>query len=374
MDKNELQTENMDSVENLKKKKKKKSILSRKRTRRWIARSVLVLLSLSFIFISLYWIPANLNYRVSESFTVSSADETGLNLVVLLPTTGTYQTLSELQVDWPGSWQAERVGRANLVRLEGAIKAGETLTATITYDVHLVMGEAIWTGEPVLSENLLPQEGIPSDSPEVIAQAEGLMVENDALATAGQIYDAVASQTGLTDSLERANVLAALNRAAQIPTRVVMGWVLPDSVPFFRQQIANDTGLHSWNEVFLQDVWQLEDASCCRPFPRQRLLGWSDGRHLVLDMKGDLEAVAQSLAEEAGLDGWQPAPSSSPAFVIWPTDGAETLEVVPAMTAKKTWDGRWAMAIAVVVILTVLEGMMETDYFTKRSKRKAFVD
>jgi hypothetical protein len=200
------------------------------------------------------------------------------------------------------------------------------------------------------------------------------MVENKPLATASQIYDAVASQTSLADSRERANVLAALNRAAQIPTRVVTGWVLPDSVPLFQRQIANDTGLQSWNEVFLQDVWQFEDASCCRRFPRQRLVGWSDGRHLVLEQGDDLEAIYQSLAEEAGQESWQPDPSSSPAFALWSVDGAETLEVVPVMTVKKIWDGRWAMAIAVVVILTVLEGMMETDHLTKRSKRKAFGD
>ena len=370
----EQKNENLDSMENPKNKKKKKHILARKRTRRWIARSVLALLSLSFIFISLYWIPANLTYRISERLTISSADSTELNLVILLPTTGSYQTVSEPEVDWAGSWQSERAGRANLVRLEGAIQAGETLTATISYDVHLVMGRAIWTGEPVLSEELLPQEGIPSGSPEVIAQAEGLMVENEPLATAGQIYDAVACQTGLTDSREQANVLAAFNRAAQIPTRVVTGWVLPDSVPLFRRQIGKDTGLQFWNEVFLQDLWRLEDASCCRRFPRQRLLGWSDGRHLVLETGGDLEAVYRSLAKEAGQDGWQLSSSSSPAYVIWSTDGAETPEVVPVMIVKKTWDGRWIMAIAVVVILTVLEGMMETDHLTKRSKQKAFVE
>ncbi|MBG0771722.1 MAG: hypothetical protein H0S82_08435, partial [Anaerolineaceae bacterium] len=40
------------------------------------------------------------------------------------------------------------------------------------------------------------------------------------------------------------------------------------------------------------------------------------------------------------------------------------------MTAQKTWDGRWAMAIAVVIIILVLERMMENDHFTKKSKRK----
>ncbi len=102
-----------------------------------------------------------------------------------------------------------------------------------------------------------------------------------------------------------------------------MGWVLPDLVPLFSQRLTAETGLQRWNETYLQDAWQLEDATCCRQFPRQRLLGWTEGRHLVLDEVGNLEAVAQSLADEAGQGSWQNISLSSPVYAAWSQDGKE---------------------------------------------------
>ena len=361
--------EHLDSIEEPKKKKRKK-LFSRRRVRRWIARIVVGLLALVFILVSLFWIPANLTYQVKETFTLSAEDSTDIQLVVMLPTSGGYQTVTDPEVDWPGTWQSEMVGRMVLVRLEGEIPAGETVTAEIAYDVELFQGKTSWVGEPVLSDYLLPGEGVPSNSPEIIAQAEALAVENDPLATAQRIYEVVADQQDLTASADRAILLAALNRAAQIPTKVVTGWVLPDSVPLFTRRLTSEDGLRNWNETFLNEAWQLEDASCCRQFPKRSLLGWTDGRHLVLDDLSDLQAVAQSLEDEAGRGSWGYSELSSLAYSVWSLDGEDSFEITSVMTAQKTWDGRWAMAIAVVVMLVVLERMMENDHLTKKSKRK----
>ncbi|QRN82639.1 hypothetical protein JR338_09425 [Chloroflexota bacterium] len=360
--------ENLDSIE-IPKKKKKKKIFARRKTRRWSARVVVAVLALSFILISLYWIPANLTYKVRETFNISAVESMEVNLVVFLPTSGATQTLTNPEVTWPGTWQVETIGRIALLRLVGEIQAGETLTAEVIYRVDTTSGEANWIGEPVLPEELLPSEGIPADSPEIISQAESMVVDNDSLATAKVIYDAVAAQEEITDRNERANFVATLNRAAQIPTRVVTGWVLPDLVPLFSQRLTSETGLQHWNETHLQGAWQLEDATCFRQFLRQRLLGWTEGRHLVLDEVGNLEAVAHSLRDEAGQDSWQSVSLSSPVYAAWSQDGKE-LGITAEMKVQKTWDGRWAMAIAVVTILVVLEKMMETDHFTKKSKRK----
>ena len=368
MTKDEQKKENLDSKEKLKKKKNKKRVLSRKKARRWIARGVMALIALSLIFISLYWIPANLTYRVRETFSISSAESTELNLVALLPSTGAYQTLTEPEVSWPGPWQAEMFGRVNLIRLEGAIEADETLTAEIVYDVDLSQGKTGWVGEPVTSDELL----VEYENQDWSEKAISLIVENDTLATAKRIYDFVSAQEKLPGSGQKAILLAYLNRTIEIPTRVVMGWGLPDSLPLFSQRISDEPslGMRYWNEAFLQDNWKIMDASTGDRFLGPRLLGWTDGRHLVLDSVDGLEALTQSLAEEAGQQGWESDISSSPAYAVWSLDGSESLEVVPELTVTKTWDGRWAMAIAVVVILIVLEWMMETDHFTKKAKQK----
>jgi len=371
MEINENEQEILDSLE--KPKKKKKNFFSRRKARRWSARIIVGILALGFILISLYWIPANLSYRVTEVITISAAESTDLNIVVFLPATGAYQTLTEPEVVWPGNWQEEMSDRMNLLRLESVVQPDEVLTAVVTYRVDLTMGEALWTGEPVLSETLLPGQGVPSNSTEVIARAEALTVENDPLATAQRIYDAVADQQDLTASADRAILLAALNRAAAIPTRVVAGWLLPDSVPLFTRSLTSEDGLRNWNETFLKETWQMEDASCCRRFPKRQLLGWTDGRHLVLDETADLDGVIQSLMEEAGQGSWQIVSLSSPAYAAWSQDSATPLKITSEMKVQKTWDGRWVMAIAVVVILFVLEKMMENDHFMKKSKRKPII-
>ena len=361
--------EHLDSIEEPRKKKRKK-LFSRRRVRRWIARIVVGLLALVFILVSIFWIPANLTYQVKETFTLSAEDSTNIQLVVMLPTSGGYQTVTDPEVDWPGTWQSEMVGRMVLVRLEGEIPAGETLTAEIAYNIDLFQGKTSWVGEPVLSNYQLPGEGVPSNSTEIIAQAEALTVESDPLATAERIYEVVADQQDLTASADRAILLAALNRAVQIPTKVVTGWVLPDSVPLFTRRLNSEDGLRNWNETYLNEAWQLEDASCCRQFPKRQLLGWTDGRHLVLDEDSDLAGVTQSLMEEAGQGNWQIVSLSSPVYAAWSQGSVVPLQITSEMEAQKTWDGRWAMAIAVVVMLVVLERMMENDHLTKKSKRK----
>jgi hypothetical protein len=82
---------------------------------RWRGRLVVAVLALIFVLISLYWVPAELNYRVTESYQITSSDTTDLHLAVLLPISGPYQTVSDPEVTWPGEWQTETIGRVNLL-------------------------------------------------------------------------------------------------------------------------------------------------------------------------------------------------------------------------------------------------------------------
>lgn len=360
-------------------KKEKKSVpdkqLTRQKAPRWRGRLVVAALALIFVLISLYWVPAELNYQVTESYQITSSDTTDLHLAVLLPISGPYQTVSDPEVIWPGEWQTETVGRVNLLRLTGEIQAGETLTLEIRYKVDLAQEKTAWSGEPVVSQDLLPEDQIPADDPDVVAQAVALTVAHDAVATARQIYDQVADKSGEMDSTETAYQLATLNRAAQIPTRVVSGYVLPDSVPFFAVQptVGNSAGLRHWNEFFLENTWQMADASAKQAFYRQRLLGWTEGRHLVLDRSNDLNTLAQSLLAEGSQAAWQTDPAQAMKVVGWSEAGAESLELTPSVSIKKTWDGRWTMAISVVVILVILDWMTETDHYSKKAKAQVAV-
>jgi hypothetical protein len=348
---------------------------TREKAPRWRGRLVVAVLALIFVLISLYWVPAELNYRVTESYQISSTDASDLHLAVLLPISGPYQTVSDPEVTWPGEWQAETVGRVNLLRLTGEIQAGETLTLEIQYKVSLAQEKTSWSGEPVVSHDLLPEDQIPADNPDVIAQAVALTVAHDPEATARQIYDQVAVGSDEMDSTAVAYRLATLNRAAQIPTRVVSGYVLPDSIPLFAVQptVGNSAGLRHWNEYYLENSWQMADASARQAFYRQRLLGWTEGRHLVLDGSNELNALAQSLLAEAGQASWQSDPELALKVVGWSEAGAESLELTPSVSINKTWDGRWAMAVSVVIILVILDWMTETDHYSKKAKAQVAI-
>lgn len=374
MAKKNHKSENMKGSDDPKKTKKKKE-LARRKVRRWRVRTIFALLALAFVLISLYRVPAELNYRVTETYQITSSDTTDLHLAVLLPISGPYQTVSDPEVSWPGSWEAETIGRVNLVRLTGEIEAGEALTLELRYQVDLSQEQVAWTGEPVVSHDLLPDDQIPSDDPDWAAQAAALTVTNDQAATARQIYDYVAAEAGGMDSIESAYQLATLNRAAQIPTRLVTGYVLPDSVPLFGVPLAGvgSTGLRNWNEIFTGHTWQMVDASAKGAFFKRRLLGWTDGRHLVLDRSSDLNALSQSLLDEAGQAAWQSDPALAMKVVGWSETGAGSLDLTSSATVQKTWDGRWTMAVSVVVILVILDWMLETDHYAKKAKTRGTV-
>ena len=358
------------------KKKKRKKELARRRVRRWRGRAVFASLALIFVFISLYWSPAEMNYQVREVYRITSPEAADLHLAVLLPITDAYQTVSDPEVTWPGGWEVETIGRINLLRLEGQIPAGETLTAEITYRVDLAQGQTAWSGEPVVSHDLLPEDEAPSADPEWQAQAEALLAPDDPAGTARQIYDQVAVQRAELDSAATAYRLATLNRAAQIPMRVVAGWIFPDSVPLIKSPLAGDgaAGLRYWNETFLQESWQMADASAHQTLFKPRLLGWTDGRHLALAGAADLNALSQNLMAEAETANWQTDPALAAKVVGWSESGVENLDFTARSTVQKLWDGRWALALAIVVILLILDWMIETDHYSQKAKTSVGVD
>lgn len=160
----------------------------RKRTwkliRRWAARVGLLLIALLFVLLSLHWFPAELHYKLTETYTFTSDEAATVNLAVLLPRSGPYQIVIEPEILWPGIWELEADGRLDVARFSSQIKPGEAIKAVISYKVHLYQGTADWIGEPVRSPDLIPSGSIQSDAAPLVAQAAILQVENNDQASA----------------------------------------------------------------------------------------------------------------------------------------------------------------------------------------------
>jgi len=118
----------------------------------------------------------------------------------------------------------------------------------------------------------------------------------------------------------------------------------------------------------------MADASAHQTLFKPRLLGWTDGRHLALAGAADLNALSQNLMAEAETANWQTDPALAAKVVGWSESGVENLDFTARSTVQKLWDGRWALALAIVVILLILDWMIETDHYSQKAKTSVGVD
>ncbi len=369
-----------------KKNNKKKEIQGRKLKLRmphakWIRWGIVTLLSLVFAVLSLFWIPGNLHYIVTETYAFTSDEAAQVKLAVLLPTSGHYQDISEPDITWQGVWDIRSDGRLDVALFEVDLEAEGTVHAVIQYQVALSQGEARWVGDPVTADDLAPAEEIQSDHAEIIAQAESLTNDGDEQETVRQIFTFTyhhldfsqetgtdtdlsalsAFQSGVGDCAEHANLMTALCRAAQIPAHVISGVIMPDIIPFIPVTAAWDhpAGAHAWVEFFADDAWQMADSGWSGQFFKHTLFGWTDGRHLVYDTALHEAQVYQSLLAEAENDSnWLAAMSAPLRFVAWSDGQAESIQFTPEVTLRKTWDARYLMILSVVVILVVMSWLI----------------
>jgi hypothetical protein len=387
MSKNKKSKEKKSKQEEKEKKRRRKEawVVARK----WIRRVLFALIAFVLIVLSLYWFPAELHYKVTETYSFHSDEAVEVNLAALLPTSGAYQTVTDPQIYWSGTGGTQTDGRLNVVRLNSEIGAGETITAKISYQVNLFQGPSDWIGEPIRSIDLLPSEAIQSEVPELGAQAAALATGQDDRDNVQNIFtwtaqyldpgseadtdqDALSTLTARTgDSLGYANLFAALSRAAEIPARTVTGRVIPELPP----RLSTSQGLNAplafqaWNEVLIQDDWVIVDVFQVRSFLKHKLLGWVDGRHLVYDDVTNLEAVTQSLLTEAQAQGgWHTSGTTSLRYVAWSDSQSDSLTVTPSLIIQKTWDGRWLMMGALLVILFIIAWLIQSDWYGNESK------
>ncbi len=332
--------------------------------RKWIHRGILLLLCLSAIVLSLYWMPAELHYKITQTYVLTVEEPAVVYLKVILPSSNPYQAVSAPEIIWPGIWEVETQGRLDVLRLAATIQKGETAEAEITYQVDLFQGLANWAGEPVRSDDLSPTAVIHSDAPEVLELAATMTRKGDDRATVQNFYTFVQrdADTAAGGPEAQVNQLIALSRAVDIPARPVSGFVLPDNVPFFRTSLEGDFSTDIWSEIQFEGAWHQVDPTRAGAFFRRDLLGWTDGRHLTYDSPTRLAAVLGSQRDEAAAKGaWQVTSSTAFPFTAWADLAAEEGHLTRTVSLQKTWDGRWIMLLATVVILAVLDWMIESD-------------
>jgi hypothetical protein len=336
--------------------------------------------------LSLFWIPGDVHYQVSETYTFTAAETDLIHLTLLLPTSGPYQDILEPDVNWPGEFEIEKVGRLNVLRLEAEILSGQTIEAVITYDVHLFQDAARWTGMPARSYDMAPDPEVQSDSPELIEEAKRLTVADDKRRTVRKIFHFTvrhldwprdsrinadlsalnAYETGVGGSREHANLMAALSRAAGVPAHPVSGLMMPEMLPLIpvSQTWDHPASAHAWVEFYVNGTWEMADPSWSGKFLRRDLLGWTDGRHLAYDEIASETAVYDQIVNEAEENGnWTMAMSAPLRFAAWSEVSIDNMVFIPVVTVKKTWDARLVMLISLVVIVIVL-------YFLNREERR----
>jgi hypothetical protein len=356
-----------------KNKKKEKQKASRRIWQwdyRWIRRGIVGLLCLAAIFLSLYWMPAELHYTITQNYTVAVDEAAVVYLKVILPSSNPYQSISEPEVTWPGIWEVEPQGRLDVLRLVATVQKGETVEAEISYQVDLFQGLADWTGEPVRSDDLA---AIPSDSPDVLARAAALATGESERGSVRNFYTFVRrdADTAAGGPETQINQFVALSRAINIPARPVSGLILPDKLPFFSISPDSDKAVNIWSEVQFEDAWHQVDPARANMFFQHKLFGWTDGRHLSYDTPTRLATLLGSQLDEARAHGaWQETSSSVFPFTAWADLAEEEGHLTRSVTLKKTWDGRWIMLFSAVVILVVLNWMIESDEAKRRNKHQ----
>jgi transglutaminase-like putative cysteine protease len=346
---------------------------------------VLILVSVVIVVLSLYWLPGDLHYRITETYQFSG-DEAGLlTLVVLLPTTGQYQEVFEPVIEWPGEYETHQDERLKVLRFEKDLAVGETVQGKISYNVHLWQGRAVWYGEPVKPGDLAATEKIQSESPLIVNRAEALSIPNNERRTARRIFEFTnrhlewpqedrmvpsnsaleALQSGVGGRTEYAYLMAALNRAAELPTRVINGLVLPDTVPLIPVSSVWDhpAKAHGWGESYIDYTWQFVDPRWANQLLKRDLFGWVDGRRLAYAEMLDERAVYEPLIAEAEDNGtWIAAMNAPLRFVAWSSLSFENMHFIPEVTLLKVWDSRYMLFVSLILILWILAWVARNDH------------
>ena len=323
--------------------------------------------------LAMAYLPANVHYRITETYQFSSPVETDVTLKVLVPRDGPYQTVSLHDPVWSGAFEVQETESIDVVALRGTLAPG-THEASVSYSARIRQGRARWDGS-VEPDHLAPHPRIESDHPDIIAKASELgegTTRRDAYGiftfVAGHLthpsgdrvnvrftaLDALRSGEGVCE--DHSQLLVALLRARGIPARMVSGLAFQGSLltlPFGRGTARqwNHPGVaHAWVELFTGKQWEMAEPTwVTSELVGSYYFGRSSGEHLSYGddiLRGALyEQIRDQVAEEGHIVGAMSAPLK---FVAAAT--AEGVSFTPMASVAKGWDGRWLNGLVVFII------------------------
>lgn len=350
---------------------------------------ILVVLSLT-VLAAYFWFPATVKYQISEKYQISLKEgKTSLYLGIILPKNGPYQTVSNIRTVWDGEQERYSYPYVDTLKLSSNGKGEQELQAVLEYDVILPQGNASWQA-PVEKYQLLPQNGIESDHPEIKQAALGLADDLERIdafrifkfttnhlsfevgrceETNVSALNAYRSKIGACIAYSR--LMVALCRASGIPAKMIIGVFLPDI--FLPLTQISTTGIsaggHAWVEYSSQSTWKMADPTWGRGYSSLLQFNRNDGHHLSY---GEFD---QFTAAKRDLINWatkMASPLDSTLTYIFAADSDQTV-LTTETSIRKTWDGRWLNTFIALAVVTFLLCKIRDRLISKNSTKNQHI-
>lgn len=317
------------------------------------------------------WLPANVHYHITERYLISANDDQwSVYLGVILPKSGPYQTVKNVNVVWDGEQELNSHAYVDTLKLWNYVNGGQALEAIVEYDVILPQGKASWQA-PIEQHQLLPQDGIESDHPTITSMASQLSSSSpwedayriyrftlDHLSSAGSNCEETnlsaleAYRSRVSACMGYSRLMVALCRASGIPAKMVMGIILPDILLSLPQISSTEMPIsrHAWVEYSSLGSWKMADPSWSEGYLPALEFNRNDGRHLSYGEFDQFIRVSQDLSQWASDHAFPLEEQLTYIFAA----SMDSASIVSRANITKSWDGRWLNTLLVFAGVTVL--------------------
>ena len=337
--------------------------------------AICLLLMVIIVVLAFFFLPARLNYHITEQYLFETGEEkASVYISVLIPTSGPYQWVGNKNIAWQGDQQILSHGYVDAIRLSGEINANEKLEAILEYDVKLRQGRVSWNA-PIESFHDQPQAGIESDHHQIRAKASELNESPSLRDLPYRIYsftseyltysqvqeDCISSSALMSYEIGSclcagyARLLVALNRASQIPSQMIVGFLYPD--PIVKRHAASTTQnpgqAHAWVEYYSYGSWKMADPTLGTGSWKRMFFNRNDGRHISY---GEIEKISTGFEQEkywASKDA-DFLLGDFECFRVFATTDSGLASIIPIISVEKQWDGRWLNTIISWLVVTFL--------------------